>query len=543
MISLTLLGPVRVTVGGKDPPAELLWRKNLALLLYLARSPRGRTREQLVGLLWPEKDDAKARHSLNEALRVLRQSLGDAVESGSDTLTITAGSCQADVDRLDALSTETLSRPFLEGFTVPDAPAFEDWLTAERLRLRGLQLSVLGQRAERALAGGQAGAARDAALAGLALDPHHEASARHAMRAHALEGARSLALDTFDRLTDRLDQDLGIAADPETARLAERIRQGRIVRGAPAEAAPQPMVPLVGKARTLLEEMSRVWAEARDGAARVLIIYGDPGTGKTRLLDELSARARLDGAVVAQSVAARDAGRPLLVVLDRSEPVEADAIRREPGPVCFAVASAPGVASVDTVAERVGRDVRGAVLRTTAFDAADIAELVRWAVPAYGEPAVERLVRRVLADTAGNPFLASELVLALKGGFNLPEPSRPWPAVHRTLDDTLPADLPESVGAALRVRYRSLSEGAQKAMAAVAVLGNDVPLDALARGTEMKQAELEAALDELEWARWLVSDARGYSVATRLAKEVVLHDMVTGGQQRRIRERAGSSLA
>lgn len=49
---------------------------------------------------------------------------------------------------------------------------------------------------------------------------------------------------------------------------------------------------------------------------------------------------------------------------------------------------------------------------------------------------------------------------------------------------------------------------------------------------------LEQALDELEWERWVVSDPAGYSFVTRLAREVVLSEMVTGGEQRRIRERA-----
>jgi len=45
-------------------------------LMYLARSPRrARTREHLTGLLWPEKEERAARHSLNEALRLLRRVL------------------------------------------------------------------------------------------------------------------------------------------------------------------------------------------------------------------------------------------------------------------------------------------------------------------------------------------------------------------------------------------------------------------------------------------------------------------------------------
>ncbi len=59
-----VLGPVQVTVAGADAPPELLWRKHVALLVYLARSPRRRrTREHLVGLLWSDRDEKQARHS------------------------------------------------------------------------------------------------------------------------------------------------------------------------------------------------------------------------------------------------------------------------------------------------------------------------------------------------------------------------------------------------------------------------------------------------------------------------------------------------
>ena len=53
MILCHTLGPVEVTLDGGPAPAELLWRKNLAMLIYLARSPRRtRSRDHLVGLLW-----------------------------------------------------------------------------------------------------------------------------------------------------------------------------------------------------------------------------------------------------------------------------------------------------------------------------------------------------------------------------------------------------------------------------------------------------------------------------------------------------------
>src|SRR5207244_12623436 len=71
-LSVCVLGPARVMVDGAAAPPELLWRKHLALLVYLARSPRkSRTREHLLGLLWSERTEALDRHSLRDRQRVV----------------------------------------------------------------------------------------------------------------------------------------------------------------------------------------------------------------------------------------------------------------------------------------------------------------------------------------------------------------------------------------------------------------------------------------------------------------------------------------
>src|SRR5260370_13782021 len=63
-----VLGPARITVRGEDAPPELLLRKHLALLVYLARSPRrGRTRDHVVGVLWSDRDEKRPPDSLSEA--------------------------------------------------------------------------------------------------------------------------------------------------------------------------------------------------------------------------------------------------------------------------------------------------------------------------------------------------------------------------------------------------------------------------------------------------------------------------------------------
>ena len=97
-----VLGPARLTIDGAEAPPEILWRKHLALLVYLARSPRrGRTREHLLGLLWSDRDERQARHSLSEALRVMRRTLGDeAVQVDVDQVRLAADAVTLDSDVL-----------------------------------------------------------------------------------------------------------------------------------------------------------------------------------------------------------------------------------------------------------------------------------------------------------------------------------------------------------------------------------------------------------------------------------------------------------
>src|SRR5437867_3372692 len=215
-LSLRVLGPARVTVGGAEapPPPELLWRKHLALLVYLARSPRkSRTREHLVGLLWSDRDDKQARHSLSEALRVLRRVLGDAgVQADVDQVRLAADGVTLDCDRFAELAARGewdaaaafVEGEFLEGLSLPGANEFESWLGTERALWRALALDALVKSAEAALdRGDPAGAAR-AALRAAAFDPTSELAARAAMRALALAGDRAAALRAADALARAL---------------------------------------------------------------------------------------------------------------------------------------------------------------------------------------------------------------------------------------------------------------------------------------------------------------------------------------------------
>jgi predicted ATPase len=170
------------------------------------------------------------------------------------------------------------------------------------------------------------------------------------------------------------------------------------------------------------------------------------------------------------------------------------------------------------------------------LDRAALRQLAAWAVPEFGDAELDRLARRVAVDSAGLPLLAVELLHAVALGLDLGTITGAWPEPYKTLDQTLPADLPDAVVGAIRVGFRRLTGRAQQVLAAAAVLGDRVATARLQRATQIGGEQLASALDELEWQRWLTADPRGYSFVARIVRNVVGRDMLTEGQRQRILE-------
>jgi len=628
LIALRTLGSLEVTVNGDTAPRELLWRKNLALLLYLARSPeRRRTREHLVGMFWGDKPDSSARHSLNEALRVIRKAGGEELLSSvGDQVALSTDAVRVDVDELDALlqaekfgqAAQLMHGPFLEGFAVPDSSAFEDWLAAERRVWLERMGEGLRRHAEMRLAGGDGHGAQDVAVRALALDPFSDGAVRLAMLAAAVRGERAGALAIYDAYAGRLSDEFDIEPDPETEALAARIRNEREWRlpGSAGDAERWARrTPLAGRERELAAILAALSGAIASGSPAVVVVQGDSGSGKTRLGEEVAARARLEGAVVTNircvpsdrevpwsglaglcrgglldaSGAVRAPPQALAFALEgASEPVEnlvrlagparpaqpgvaltglvkatgslqpvllwidgADhldpesagalqsLVRDASGVPCgllLTAASYPPRDELDDLRSRIGRDVPGVALTLGPLARDGLTDLARHVLPDLEEEAVDRIARRIEADSAGLPLLAIELLTAVRLGLELDEVGGVWPQPFHTMEQTYPSDLPDSVVAAIRIGYRRLSRPAQSLLAAASVLAERCEVDLLSAATGLEGDELHEALDELEWNRWLVAEQRGYAFVARIVRDVVARDMLTPGQRRRVLE-------
>jgi hypothetical protein len=194
----------------------------------------------------------------------------------------------------------------------------------------------------------------------------------------------------------------------------------------------------------------------------------------------------------------------------------------------------PARAELDELRTRLGRDVPGAAVALAPLDLNALRSLAQLALPRYAGDEIERVVRRVALDSAGLPLLAVELFQAVAQGMEIQDTPGAWPQPLRTLDQTLPGDLPEVVVGAIRIGFRRLSRQAQLVLSHAAVLGDRISPELLSGSSEMSMEELAPVLDELEWHRWLVSEPRGYSFLARVVRQVIAQDMLTPGQRQRV---------
>ena len=630
MIRCRTLGPVLLTIGDHPAPPELLWRKHLALLVYLARAPRRtRSREQLIGLLWADKAESAARHSLNEALRVVRRAAGDdAIDAVGDNITLGTAQLWIDVDEFEqreaqgdlAGASGLVIGEFLEGFAVPGASGFEDWLSAERGYWSERGVGVLTRQA-RALSGrGDLAEAIRLADRALRIDPLSEGASDVLIRSLALQGERTQALDRFERYAELLRERMSLTPSATLQTLADRVRlqPDRLQRpsGAIQDLEKRRRLPLAARERELELLLEQWHAAITSRTPRMALIMGDPGTGKTRLLEEVSARVRLDRSTVLPVRAipadreasesgvlalasgsisqARGVGsaspaaiavlaarltvwaerfpthqrmqpagmslrqalleilraaaeeQPLLLWVDEAQFIDPESLevleamlRDGAGiPLLLVLAAAPHPArpELDRIRSRIGRELTGVTIVLSPLGTEALRTLAATALPSFPSHDLERVTRRLAIDSAGLPLFAVELLHAIAGGLELGPADGIWPEPLRTLTDTLPGDLPDSISAAIRVGFRCLSGPAQRVLAAASALGDRVVAEELSRVAELPLQQVTDALDELEWTRWLVSEPRGYSFVARIMRDVVARDMLTPGQLRRLQE-------
>jgi DNA-binding SARP family transcriptional activator/predicted ATPase len=336
-IELRFLGDLQVLRDGQAvalPPS----RKTRALLAYLAMQPRAFRREALCELLWEIPDDPRG--SLRWSLSKLRRLVDDDQRARvvADRSHVRFDSTGVDIDALalraladealDAAPIETLEHAtehyrgnFLEGLDLANFHDFHAWCVAEREAVTRAQTAVLRTLIDRLTEDPQRAVRHARRL--VTVDPY-DVNARAALIRLLVELGHSDEAEQQYLLGTRMQKEVGAAPDSALFEAWRGPPGGHPTRTAPAAQAPQSAMPaattsatstaladtathsppsLVGRdaEHALLQQTCAEVAGQRQ--ARLVLLRGEPGIGKTHLIESAVAVGRAAGARILRASA------------------------------------------------------------------------------------------------------------------------------------------------------------------------------------------------------------------------------------------------
>ena len=328
-LRIHLFGDLELWRDGQIVPAED-WpsRKACQLFKVLAtHRQRAVSSDQLIDWLWPDLDPASARNSLWVAISHLRRTLEpDKTGRGASAFIRTEPpgyrfapeqGCEIDVDifmdRIQegqacqrqerwtaAVDAYLTARALYRGGYLAGDP-YEDWALAARERLHETYVEMEVRLAACFLTVGRTQDALDHARQALDHEPCRERAWQLMMEAYYRQGEQDQALRAFERCRAILAGELGVEPLPETMDLKVRMLRSPPRPQRPPSAAlpltPSLRLPFVGREKEWAT-LSNVLQRALGGQGQLVLVSGEPGIGKTRLLEELAGLATARGAQV-----------------------------------------------------------------------------------------------------------------------------------------------------------------------------------------------------------------------------------------------------
>jgi DNA-binding SARP family transcriptional activator len=327
--TIRLLGQFDFRVGGQAlAPLESARAESLLAYLLLHRDAP-QSRQRLAFLLWPDSTEAQARTNLRHVLHTLRRRLPDPDRyleitprtlrwrpeapywldvAAFEGLLAPAGVDPAPGDGKDRRRALREAVEIYTGELL--AGCYDEWLLADRDRLRHRQLDALAELAGLYEAGGDVVEAISYAERLLRGDPLREQTYRALMRLHDARGDRARALRVYHVCSSTLERELGVEPSAATQGAYAALLSRAPAPPTPAvpltSAVPPPTVaraggpPLVGRAPQR-QRLAAAWRSTDAGHAQLVLVQGEPGVGKTRLVEDFRAWCARRGVATADA--------------------------------------------------------------------------------------------------------------------------------------------------------------------------------------------------------------------------------------------------
>ena len=328
-VHVRLLGGFRVERADAAQAVSDWPRRSAKTLIKLLAVQPGHAlhREQVIDILWPKVDTESALNSLSKALHFARRALEPGLPRRQDSaylrladgMLILTKDVLVDADEFEHLAEHALrcretaayeaALAAYGGELLPE-DRYESWCSERRGALAELHIRLMLGMAEAFEHRGAYSEAADRLRDVLQQDPTREAAHRQLMRLYVWMGAPDQAVRQFHDCEAVLRQELDLAPQPETIALCTAVHANRIpsqrpkpdriggqadpIQPAPARAAHG--CPFVGRER-VMRRMSGRLMRLDEPQPGMIVVGGEMGVGKTRLLEEFAIHASAQGAV------------------------------------------------------------------------------------------------------------------------------------------------------------------------------------------------------------------------------------------------------
>ncbi len=366
-----LLGTLRIEQDHTPMvlPTSLKARELLAYLLL----QRGliQPRALLAGLLWPELSEARAHRALNTALWRIRRSLPGLIETTAGGLLISTGpELWIDVEAFHTAVQTGLSSTIGRSMAIATLRAaitgypntlltgyYAEWLPPLRAHYTQLYQRALTRLSQVEKERGNYKAALQITQQLAQLEPLDESLQREIMRLDLALGQPQAALQQFERYRLLVRDELGLDPEPATWELVQAAatiaqRAGEVIDShiptltgrqgnSFLETGRLSALPLIGRERErerLLEYVETL-LQAPERGGGVILIEGEAGVGKTRLLQEIARDAAWRGVEVLWSRNETTGPFAILIALIRSglTPLRAEQLAQVVAPIWLQV--------------------------------------------------------------------------------------------------------------------------------------------------------------------------------------------------------------